>query len=37
VLVYTGERRLRSEDGIDVLPVSDFVSEVESGQLWRGR
>lgn len=35
VLVYTGERRLRTEDGIDVLPVPEFVQEVESGLVWR--
>lgn len=34
VLVYTGERRFRSADGIDVWPARYFAERVASGDLW---
>jgi predicted AAA+ superfamily ATPase len=34
VLVYGGSRRLRTKEGIDVLPVGLFVNEVERGQIF---
>ena len=34
VLVYTGEQRLRLEDGIDVWPLAEFAGTVASGRLW---
>lgn len=34
ILVYGGERVLRTADGADVLPVSGFVREVEAGTLF---
>ena len=33
VVVYTGQARRRTEDGIDVLPVSSFLEELKSGEL----
>jgi uncharacterized protein len=37
ILVYSGERRLRTKDGIDILPVAEFLGEIAGGSLWRGR
>lgn len=34
VLVYRGDRSLRTEDGIDVWPVSRLVSALAEGALW---
>jgi len=34
VLVYRGDRRLRTEDGVDVWPVETLLSAVASGNLW---
>ncbi len=34
ILVYLGEQRLRTEDGTDVLPVRDFLDEVENDRLF---
>jgi len=34
VLVYTGQRSLRTKDGIEVLPVETFVDELERGRLF---
>jgi predicted AAA+ superfamily ATPase len=34
VVVYGGSARLKTEDGIDVLPVSGFFREIENGSLW---
>lgn len=34
VLVYRGDRPLRTEDGIDVLPVRSFLEALETGKLW---
>jgi uncharacterized protein len=34
ILVYGGDRRLESEDGIVVLPVTDFVTWVEGDRLF---
>lgn len=34
IVVYRGTERLRSEDGIDVLPAMDLVREIEAGALW---
>ncbi|MCY3842181.1 MAG: DUF4143 domain-containing protein [Acidobacteria bacterium] len=34
LLVYTGPRSFRSEDGIDVWPAQRFASAVASGELW---
>lgn len=33
ILVYTGERRLLRDDGIEVLPLRDFVEELATGRL----
>lgn len=35
VLVYLGDRSLRTEDGIEVWPLERFHREVASGTLWR--
>ena len=37
VLVYLGPRRLRTDDGIDVLPLRTFFDELASGRLWPAR
>ncbi len=34
VLVYLGDRRLKTEDGIDVWPLDAFQSAVANGSLW---
>ena len=34
VLVYLGDRRLRTEDGIEVWPLGAFLSAVADGTLW---
>jgi cystathionine gamma-synthase/methionine-gamma-lyase len=34
VLVYLGDRPLRTEDGIDVLPLDEFLAQVAGGRLW---
>lgn len=34
VLVYTGPDRLKVADGIDVLPVADFVESLADDSLW---
>jgi predicted AAA+ superfamily ATPase len=33
VVVFTGERRQTTEDGIELLPVRDFLRELEAGTL----
>ena len=33
ILVFLGERPFRTEDGIDALPVSAFVEELEAGDI----
>ena len=33
-LVYTGERRMRTDDGIDILPLSSFLEELADGRIW---
>lgn len=33
ILVYRGDVRLRTEDGIEVLPIADFLTEAASGEL----
>jgi predicted AAA+ superfamily ATPase len=34
VLVYLGDRRLKTEDGIEVWPLEAFLAAVEGGTLW---
>lgn len=34
ILVYLGDQRLRTPDGIDVLPIVDFLEQVENDQLF---
>jgi len=34
VLVYLGERRLRTEDGIDVWPLDFLLEKLAAGRLW---
>jgi predicted AAA+ superfamily ATPase len=34
VLVYLGDRPLRTEDGIDILPLDEFLAQVADGTLW---
>lgn len=34
VLVYLGDRPMRTEDGIDVWPLQDWLDAVATGQLW---
>ena len=34
VLVFLGERPFRTEDGIEALPVREFLNDLESGQLY---
>jgi len=36
VLIYLGSRRLKSEDGVDILPVDQFVEELARNRLWSG-
>jgi len=35
VVVYTGERRQATEDGVEILPVREFLRELEGGSWWR--
>jgi len=37
VLLYLGDRRLRTPDGIEILPLRAFLDEVEGGTLLAGR
>jgi len=34
ILVYLGDQRLRTPEGIDVLPIGDFLQRVETDQLF---
>jgi hypothetical protein len=34
ILVYLGERQLRTEDGIDVWPLERFTAAAADGLLW---
>ena len=34
VLVYLGDRRLKTEDGIDVWPLPTFTDALAAGALW---
>ncbi len=34
ILIYDGVRRLKTPDGIDVLPVAGFLALLSKGQLW---
>jgi predicted AAA+ superfamily ATPase len=34
VLIYSGSRRLRTEDGIDVWPVEEWLEALAGGRLW---
>ena len=34
ILIYTGERRFRSADGIDIWPARTFAERVADGNLW---
>lgn len=34
VLVYLGDRRLKTEDGIEVWPLDAFLTAVADGTLW---
>ncbi len=34
ILVYRGERPQRTEDGIDIWPVSHFLEALDAGTLW---
>ena len=33
MVVYLGDERLRPEDGIEVLPLGEFLGELEDGRL----
>ena len=34
ILIYTGSRRMRSSDGIDIWPLSEFLEALDSDRLW---
>ena len=34
ILTYTGSRRMRTPDGIDIWPLPDLLKALHSGQLW---
>jgi uncharacterized protein len=34
ILVYTGDRRLKTAEGIEVWPLQSFLSAVADGELW---
>lgn len=34
ILLYRGDRPMRTDDGIDVLPVNAFCNALEQGSLW---
>ncbi|MGC9293322.1 MAG: ATP-binding protein [Acidobacteriaceae bacterium] len=34
ILVYLGDQRLRTEEGIEVWPLEEFLDAVASGKLW---
>ena len=34
ILVYTGNARLQTKSGIDILPWADLIQEIETNQLW---
>ncbi len=35
ILVYTGEQRQKTDDGIHVLPLKDFLNILERDELWQ--
>ena len=34
ILTYTGSRRMRTPDGIDIWPLPDLLEALQSDQLW---
>lgn len=34
VLVYTGDKTLRTAEGVDVYPVTEFLKKIAAGTLW---
>jgi hypothetical protein len=34
VLVYLGDRRLKTEDGIEVWPLDAFLTAIADDRLW---
>jgi hypothetical protein len=34
VLIYLGDERLRTDDGIDVWPLEVFLNALDKGSLW---
>ena len=34
ILIYTGPRRMRSSDGIDIWPLPEFLEALETDRLW---
>ena len=34
ILVHVGERRMRTDDGIDILPLASFLGELTDGRIW---
>ena len=34
ILIYTGSRRMRTSDGIDIWPVAEFLEALETDRLW---
>ena len=34
ILVYVGERRMRTDDGIDIMPLASFLEELADGRIW---
>jgi predicted AAA+ superfamily ATPase len=37
MVVYLGERRQATQDGIEILPLRDFLDLLEGDRLFRGR
>ena len=33
ILVFLGDRAFRTEDGVDALPVREFLDELEAGRI----
>ncbi|HXW05960.1 MAG TPA: hypothetical protein VD833_12055 [Vicinamibacterales bacterium] len=34
VLIYLGLRKLRTEDGIDIWPIAEWLEAIDDGRLW---
>ena len=34
ILIYTGQRRMKTADGIDIWPLAEFLQALETDRIW---